>query len=222
MAPLRKVRDIDIYRDEAWYCGPGPSAVVYPDGEIVVAFRRSRTAGHAHPAVEACVVRSTDGGSTWSEPDVFDSGSIRNQNLTLLSDGTLVVAMPSADLITREVYEDLRAKSSAHIREYPEAERSIAPDQDTYYLAERGPFIRRSTDRGRTWSQRYYVESVPGWDPALPGFSAPFGLRSRVVELSDGALVFPIYSRRLDKDADPATQPDASTPPCSWLRTTAA
>ena len=202
MAPLRKVRDIDIYRDETWYCGPGPSAVVYPDGEIVVAFRRSRTAGHGHPAVEACVVRSMDGGSTWSEPDVFDSGSIRNQNLTLLSDGTLLVAMPSADLITREVYEDLRVRSSAHIREYPEAELSIAPDQDTYYLAERGPFIRRSTDRGRTWSQRYYVESVPGWDPALPGFSAPFGLRSRVVELSDGALVFPIYSRRFDKDAD--------------------
>ena len=207
MATLKKVRDIDIYRDETWYCGPGPSVVVYPDDEIVVAFRRSRTGGHGHPAVEACITRSTDGGDTWSEPEVFDSGPIRNQNLTLLSDGTLVVAMPSSDLVTREVYEARRARARSdedvEVREYPRAERSIAPDQDTYYLAERGPYIRRSTDRGRTWSQRYYVESVPGWDPVMPGFSAPFGLRARVIELSDGTLVFPIHSKGLPSDADP-------------------
>ena len=207
MATLRKVRDIDIYRDETWYCGPGPSVVVYPDDEIVVAFRRSRTAGHGHPAVEACIVRSTDGGDTWSEPVVFDSGPIRNQNLTLLGDGTLVVAMPSSDIVTREVYEAVHARARSEedveVREYPGRERSIAPDQDTYYLAERGPYVRRSTDRGRTWSQRYYVESVPGWDPVLPGFSAPFGLRARVIELTDGTLVFPIHSKGLPSDADP-------------------
>ena len=207
MASLRKVRDIDIYRDETWYCGPGPSVVVYPDDEIVVAFRRSRTGGHGHPAVEACIVRSTDGGDTWSEPVVFDSGPIRNQNLTLLSDGALIVAMPSADLVTREVYEARRARARSEedveVREYPAGERSIAPDQDTYYLAERGPYVRRSTDRGRTWSQRYYVESVPGWDPVMPGFSAPFGLRARVIDLSDGTLVFPIHSKGLPSDADP-------------------
>ena len=207
MATLMKVRDIDIYRDETWYCGPGPSVVVYPDDEIVVAFRRSRTAGHGHPAVEACITRSTDGGDTWSEPTVFDSGPIRNQNLTLLRDGTLVVAMPSSDIVTREVYEARRAKARSEedveVRAYPGRERSIAPDQDTYYLAERGPYVRRSTDRGRTWSQRYYVESVPGWDPVMPGFSAPFGLRARVIELSDGTLVFPIHSKGLPSDADP-------------------
>ena len=206
MATLRKIRDIDIYRDETWYCGPGPSVVVYPDDEIVVAFRRSRAGGHGHPAVEACIVRSTDGGYTWSDPEVFDSGPIRNQNLTLLSDGTLLVAMPSGDLVTREVYEELMANTPPgvdDVREYPGRERAIAPDQDTCYLAERGPYVRRSTDRGRTWSQRYYVESVPGWDPVMPGFSAPFGLRARVIELSDGVLVFPIHSMGLSSDADP-------------------
>ena len=206
MATLNKVRDIDIYRDETWYCGPGPSVVVYPDDEIVVAFRRSRTAGHGHPAVEACIVRSTGGGDTWSEPEVFDSGPIRNQNLTLLGDGTLVVAMPSSDIITREVYDAVHARARSEedveVREYPGRERSIAPDQDPYYLAERGPYVRRSTDRGRTWSQRYYVESVPGWSPVLPGFSAPFGLRARVIELSDGTLVFPIHSKGLARGAD--------------------
>ena len=123
MATLRKIRDIDIYRDETWYCGPGPSVVVYPDDEIVVAFRRSRAGGHGSPAVEACIVRSTDEGDTWSEPEVFDSGPIRNQNLTLLSDGTLLVAMPSSDLVTREVYEELKANtppgSDDEVREYP-------------------------------------------------------------------------------------------------------
>ncbi len=203
MASLRKIRDIDVYRDETWYCGPGPSVVVYPDDEIVVAFRRSRTAGHGHPAVEACIVRSSDGGGSWSEPEVFDSGPIRNQNLTLLRDGTLVAAMPSSDLITREVYESLAGRPDKSVREYPGAERVIAPDQQTYYLAERGPYVRLSTDRGRTWTQRHYVESAPGWDPTLPGFSAPFGLRARVIEMSDGTLVFPIHSRDLGRNADP-------------------
>ena len=202
MGSLRKVRDVEIYRDETWYCGPGPSVVVYPDDEIVVTFRRSRTAGHGHPAVEACVTRSSDGGDTWSEPEVFDSGPIRNMNLTLLGDGSLVVATPSSDLITRETYESLKDSTDKSIREYPGAERVIAPDQDTYYLAERGPYVRRSTDRGRTWSQRYYVESVPGWEPTLPGFSAPFGLRARVIEMGDGTLVFPIHSKDLAKGAD--------------------
>ena len=227
MATLNKVRDIDIYRDETWYCGPGPSVVVYPDDEIVVAFRRSRTAGHGHPAVEACIVRSTDGGDTWSEPEVFDSGPIRNQNLTLLGDGTLVVAMPSSDIVTREVYEAVHARARSEedveVREYPGRERSIAPDQDTYYLAERGPYVRRSTDRGRTWSQRYYVESVPGWSPVLPGFSAPFGLRARVIELSDGTLVSSRSTARAWPGAPTSTIPEtASSPPSWWRRRTAA
>ena len=145
-------------------------------------------------------------GTPGRSPEVFDSGPIRNQNLTLLSDGTLLVAMPSGDLVTREVYEELMANTPPgvdDVREYPGRERAIAPDQDTCYLAERGPYVRRSTDRGRTWSQRYYVESVPGWDPVMPGFSAPFGLRARVIELSDGVLVFPIHSMGLPSDADP-------------------
>ena len=114
--------------------------------------------------------------------------------------------MPSGDLVTREVYEELMANTPPgvdDVREYPGRERAIAPDQDTCYLAERGPYVRRSTDRGRTWSQRYYVESVPGWDPVMPGFSAPFGLRARVIELSDGVLVFPIHSMGLPSDAGP-------------------
>ena len=80
-----KIGDLDIYRKESWYCGPGPSPIVFPDGEIIVGFRRTRSMGHGHPAVEACLVRSKDAGETWSSPEVFDYGPIRNINLTLLS-----------------------------------------------------------------------------------------------------------------------------------------
>jgi len=201
ISSLKKIRDLDIYRDEAWYCGPGPSAAVYADGEIVVAFRRSKGEGHGHHAVEACVVRSTDGGQTWSEPTVFDSGPIRNQNLTLLSDGTLLIAMPSADLITRQTYESIRDAVGGSARYH-----------GGYYQAERGSYIRRSSDRGRTWSQRYYADSVPGWDPVLPGFSAPLEIRARVIELRNGTLLFPAYIFSFQSEDD-STVPDRTFGP---------
>jgi len=75
---LRKASDFVLYRSQDHYCGPGPGIAVLPDGEIVVAFRRSpfNEWTHGHPEVEACLLRSKDQGVTWSAPEVFDSGPI--------------------------------------------------------------------------------------------------------------------------------------------------
>ena len=178
MASLRKVRDIDIYRDETWYCGPGPSVVVYPDDEIVVAFRRSRTGGHGHPAVEACIVRSTDGGDTWSEPVVFDSGPIRNQNLTLLNDGALIVAMPSSDIITREVYEALRREERAprtdvEVREYP-GRGEVHRPRPGHLLPGRARAVRPPLHRPRSHMEPALLRRVdPGLGPLSCRASRP-------------------------------------------------
>ena len=77
---LRKVVDMVVYRDEDQYCGPGPSVVAFPDGELLVFFRRHRSwtaeplAQHYHPTTEQCIARSTDGGATWEQPRVFAGG----------------------------------------------------------------------------------------------------------------------------------------------------
>src|SRR5947207_16022334 len=76
---LKKVADIDVYRDARYYCGPGPSPIVFPDGRILLAFRRTLEAGHFHPEVEMCLLTSNDGGRTWpGTPEVFDFGAITN------------------------------------------------------------------------------------------------------------------------------------------------
>src|SRR2546425_894009 len=84
-AAIEKVKDLVVYSSPNHYCGPGPGVVRLPGGELVLAFRRSpfNEWAHGHPDVEACLVRSRDQGATWSEPQVFDSGAITNQNLAL-------------------------------------------------------------------------------------------------------------------------------------------
>ena len=73
--PVRKLRDVVIYSDEKVYCA-FPSIVARRDGELIVAFRRAPErrafgeAGTTHTDANAylVLVRSTDGGQTWSSP----------------------------------------------------------------------------------------------------------------------------------------------------------
>jgi hypothetical protein len=70
---LAKVKDVVIYRDETFYSS-FPSVVRRPDGELLVAFRRAPDARnfgnasitHTDPCSQLVLVRSADGGGTWS------------------------------------------------------------------------------------------------------------------------------------------------------------
>src|SRR5215471_5904674 len=103
---LKKVADVDVYRNPKYYCGPGPSPLVLPDGKILMAFRRSLEPGHFNPEVEMCLLMSVDDGRTWPrEPEVFDFGPITNANLTLLRDGTILYATHADVLLTRRIFD---------------------------------------------------------------------------------------------------------------------
>ena len=82
---LKKVRDFDVRKDPDYYYRPSPSAVIFPDGEIVLAFRRHPAAARTHTHVETanCVMNSRDGGKTWTTPQVIDYGGVHNVNLSL-------------------------------------------------------------------------------------------------------------------------------------------
>jgi hypothetical protein len=200
---LEKLRDLEVYRSPRHYCGPGPGIVRLSDGELLVAFRRSPfdQYAHGHPDVEACLVRSRDGGTTWSEPHVFDSGPITNQNLTLLADGTVLCASHGMQLVTERTYRavvDRGGEPAANAYELdfrPQTPGGTAskPTSTGYYAVEQGTYVRRSADRGRTWSQRYWVD-IPGFSPVLPGFPPPLYIRGPVRQLRNGTLVLAVYT----------------------------
>ncbi len=200
---LEKVRDFEVYRSAGHYCGPGPGIVKLPNGELLVAFRRSPfdQYAHGHPDVEACLVRSQDGGATWSEPQVFDFGPITNQNLTLLADGTVLCASHGMQLVTESTYRAVRDRGGAYaanafelsFRSQGPGGLGSKPTSTGYYAVEQGTYVRRSTDRGRTWSQRYWVD-IPGIPPVLPGLTPPLYIRGPVVPLRNGTLALPVYT----------------------------
>ena len=103
-----KVKDVVIYRDDDYYCGPGPAAVAFPDGELAVFFRRHRSwtpsplFAHMHPATEQCIVRSADGGETWTgAPRVFHGGG-QCACATRLSDGSLLFATHRQEMVPED------------------------------------------------------------------------------------------------------------------------
>ncbi|MBS11796.1 MAG: hypothetical protein CME19_09370 [Gemmatimonadetes bacterium] len=70
-----------VYKDPAYYCGPGPSVVHDPtEDRLTVCFRRVKSwlsdglAGHWHPSTETYITHSTDLGQTWTAPRILFGG----------------------------------------------------------------------------------------------------------------------------------------------------
>ena len=182
---LRKVGDIVVFRDDAWYCGPGPSVIVFPDGEIAVFFRRHRWRTgqpiimHFHPTTEQCVVRSFDGGKSWSAPRVFLAGG-QCPCATLLEDGTLLWTTHEWDILPPELFEPLPEHWCARPEPWPHA--CV------------GSSVRRSTNRGETWEGPAWVDGVPGSPPLMEGWHAPMAMRGWPLQLQDGSVAMPLYA----------------------------
>ena len=196
---LRKVLDLDLHREPQYYYGPGPSPAIYPDGEIVIVFRRHVAAARTHTNMETenCVMSSRDNGKTWSTPRVIDYGGVHNPNLTLLRDGSLLYATALMEAVTQAAYEKARAQPHERVPEgggryrlaYKSGEARLGVDALISGVA-----VRRSTDRGRTWSPRFMVSPIEGVPELIPGWPTPANLRSPVVQLRNGKLILPVYT----------------------------
>ncbi|MBI3943783.1 MAG: exo-alpha-sialidase [Chloroflexi bacterium] len=188
MPSLEKIRDLVIYKNDHYYCGPGPSAVQFADGSILVAFRRAYNWGaqgywaHGWPSTEACLTTSHDGGQTWSEPRVFFAGNITNQNLTLLPDGTLVCITQRGECVPLPIYEQIKDQRFLH------------RDQTFGWAhASYGNQALQSKDSGLTWTGPTFLSPIPDAEPIFPGWPSPAGLRASAIALEGGTLGVAVY-----------------------------
>lgn len=135
-----------------------PSIVVMPNGEIVLSYIKGYNIAANPPRNERMeVIRSADGGRTWSKPVQATKSPYNDREgyLILLPDGSLLLGY---------------MRVMAHV--------------DPVHIWQ-GPYLCRSADGGRTWSETWQVD-ISRFCP-----NGPYGAadRSHIV-MPDGRLLF--------------------------------
>jgi len=182
--PIKLLSQQIVYKNPAFYCGPGPSVVCDEGGKLTVVFRRVRSwladghMGHWHPGTETCLTRSADEGQTWSAPQGFLAG-YQCPDLTRLRDGTLVLSTHRMDLVPEEI-------------------RDACPDvrgvmQTPWPGIHAGTSIWRSEDDGMSWSEPVDLHGVPDIASLHPSLPIPVAVRGNVVEMRSGRLFVSAY-----------------------------
>ena len=179
--PQAQIRPSDgtyniIVGDQSYNAFPG--LVKLQNGTLLTVYRKGKF--HVSDSGFIVLKKSTDGGSTWStESSVVDHPTLdlRDPNITLLSDGTLIVNYFEYDISARstihnglnvihstddgetwgkpiEVGTGLFVATSAPILELPDGDLLLA-----YYGNHEGgrypsAFVIRSADGGRSWSNK--------------------------------------------------------------------
>lgn len=119
-----------------------PTIARVANGDLLVVFSGDRD-WHVCPWGKIFLIRSTDNGKTWSEPEVLVDTPLddRDAGLTTLPDGTLVLAFT-----TSLAFDDPKIE---RYKPYREHAASLSPEIRKQWL---GTWIRTSQDHGKTWS----------------------------------------------------------------------
>ncbi|MFN8490468.1 MAG: sialidase family protein [Caldilineaceae bacterium] len=156
-----------IYRNEDSYSA-FPDIKRLANGELVVIFRealRRARVTHLDSSSKATLVRSRDGGQTWTAhaPITVAEGGpdigIQDPSINQLRDGTLI-----SNFFKWQVYRD-----------------------EPYGAEGLGAFVTTSTDNGYTWNQNHVNVGRP------PGIGAWVSTTDAVLELPSGELLIPVY-----------------------------
>jgi len=150
-----------------------PSIARTIDGELLVVFSGDREE-HVCPFGKTELVRSRDGGETWSAAETINNTPLddRDAGIIVLRTGTIVVSWFTAPLTLAYLqrWQGLHPESVLKAWERHILKISAADRQRWF-----GNWTRRSTDGGHTWEDA--VDSIA---------TTPHG----AIELSDGRLLF--------------------------------
>jgi len=159
---LPSTREVIAYR----HGGLFPVLATAADGSVVAVLRGN--AGHLGQAGSIDIVRSRDGGLSWTQPQIVANSETddRNPALGVSAQGTLILAY--------------------HRTFAYDAEGNYVPVGDERAEWPCEVLVTRSHDAGLTWEEHY-----PLGAPLLD-HGSPFG---KIVVGRDGALLLPIYYR---------------------------
>lgn len=159
---LKHTREVVAYRDG----GEFPVLTTTPNGMLVAVLRGA--AGHLGLAGRIDIVRSLDGGQTWTYPNIVADSvrDDRNPGLGTSTKGAIILSYTCASSY------DADGKYIACKRDEVEKNWDMR--------------ITRSTDNGLTWDEPYELTYTP-----LRSCS-PFG---KMVALPDGTILMPCYGK---------------------------
>lgn len=181
---MRKIKDFIIYRNDMFFSA-FPSLIRRPDGELLCVFRRAPSQNflygkakdeHCDPNSQIVLVRSTDDGETWSEPQLVYAnplGGAQECCMSQLSDGSILMSSFSWALPPPEAAEKM--------------------DRTPVYLgfAFLGGHMHRSEDGGKTWLGPFIPMHIPS-DDTVDALGRPSAAHNRneIIEMEDGTLLW--------------------------------
>ncbi|MEQ8879531.1 MAG: sialidase family protein [Cyclobacteriaceae bacterium] len=191
-SPLKKIKDIVIYEDTAFYSA-FPS-VIRTDDDFLVAFRRApnrmvfgeKGNNHVDPNSYLVMMRSEDGVKWKGEPSLLYAhpfGGSQDPCMVRLSDGSILCASYGWAFVRPEGMPNLK-------KPYSENKEGVV------FV---GGYLVRSEDDGKSWEGPYYPPSLPieSRNDAL-GRPLPAYNRGAMVEGKDGRLFWVVAASMED------------------------
>ncbi len=177
-------RSFVICKQPGRYIG-WPTIARTRSGDLLVVFSGDREA-HVCPFGKTQLVRSTDGGRTWSKPVTINDTPLDDRDAGILVTGRGTVIVTWFTSLAFEQIGSLRKRLEGPWRDH------VAKIADTDRKRWLGNWARRSEDGGRTWSEP--IDTV---------VSAPHG----PIQLKDGRLFYLGINKKVGSYRSPEAPP---------------